>query len=231
VAAYSASIAMLPCNPGAYLQRGRAYGRLNESEKAIADYSSALWLLPPDSKYRAEALVRRAGNYERLKNYPAAAADLQQVVRLEIDDALVAGAAVARLYNNVAWQLVTGPEREHNPAQALSLAEKAVKLAPREQMYWNTLGVVQYRNGLYKEAVATLNKGLAAGKGASDAFDLFFLAMCHARLGEAAKAKDCFDQAVKWVEAQKDLEPESVEELKAFRAEAEEVLRDKPPPK
>jgi tetratricopeptide (TPR) repeat protein len=225
VAASSVSLALLPVNPDAYLQRGRAHGRLNEWAEAIADYSRALCLLPPDSKYRAEALVRRAANYERLKDYPAAAADLYQAVPLEVDDALVARAAVAELYNNVAWELITGPGEGRHPAQALPLAKKAVTLAPREQVCWNTLGVVGYRLGKYEEARAALERSLALSRGDFDAFDLFFLAMCHARLGEAAKAKDCFDRAVKWVEGQKNLSPQHVEELKAFRAEAEAELR------
>jgi hypothetical protein len=126
--------------------------------------------------------------------------------------------------NNEAWRLVTGPADQRDPGRALQLIQQAVQLDPANPLFLNTLGVVQYRNGLYKEAAATLEKSLAAGQGKQDAFDLFFLAMCHAKLGDDAKARDCFDRAVQWVEqhsAQHDAQ------LKAFRAEAEEALKTK----
>jgi hypothetical protein len=49
--------------------------------------------------------------------------------------------------------------------------------------------------------------------------------MCHQRLGDKTKARECYDQAVRWVEKEKAyLPPAWVEELKGFRAEAAGVL-------
>jgi uncharacterized protein HemY len=127
--------------------------------------------------------------------------------------------------NNLAWSLVTGPVGQRDPVRALILIQEAVKQQPENSIILNTLGLVRYWNGQYAQAVAALEKSLNAGKGEFDAFDLFFLAMCHVKLGAPDKAKDCFDRAVKWTEAQKNLQAQHVEELKAFRSEAEAVLR------
>jgi serine/threonine protein kinase/WD40 repeat protein len=150
-----------------------------------------------------------------------------------IDSGSLAGVAKARetalQWNNDAWHLVTGSAHKRDPARALQLIQQALKEDPDNPVYRNTLGVVQYRNGQFKEAVATLNTSLAAGNGQFDAFDLFFLAMCHARLGDKAMARECFDRSVKWAEGRKELPAQYVEEVKAFRTEAEEVLRTAPP--
>jgi Tfp pilus assembly protein PilF len=134
--------------------------------------------------------------------------------------------ALAQELNNEAWHLVTGPLDLRDPnKRALKLIRQALEHDPGNTTYLNTLGVVQYRNGQYKEALATLEKSLAGGKGQSDGFDLYFLAMCHVRLGDRVKAKDCFDRAVRWHSKQKGLTAHDAQDLKAFRAEAEALLK------
>jgi pentatricopeptide repeat protein len=78
--------------------------------------------------------------------------------------------------------------------------------------------------------VATLKRSLSETHGEFAAFDQFFLAMCYAKQGEPDKARECFDQAVRWVEQNPDkikAQPHWTEELNRFRAEAEAVVMEK----
>jgi uncharacterized protein HemY len=57
--------------------------------------------------------------------------------------------------------LATSPDSKfRDPKRAVELAKKAVKLAPKEGNYWNTLGVAQYRASDWKEAIAALEKSI-----------------------------------------------------------------------
>ena len=118
--------------------------------------------------------------HDRLGHHEQAQADQKK--------ALESPFAGAPELNNFAWRLVTGPAAMRDPEQALVLARKAVALTPGAATYLNTLGVAQYRVGQYAEAIATLEKNLAASEGAADAFDLFFLAMARYQLGQRARA-------------------------------------------
>jgi WD40 repeat protein len=216
-------LAMNPFNFEAYHQRGRAYGRLGEIRKAIDDYSLALALVPPGHEQRAELLFRRAGQYERLGNYPQVLADLQQALELAPDVVVLADVDLASMCNNAAWRCVTGPQRRKTTAHALVLARKAVDLAPGDCVYRNTLGVVYYRLGRYREAAATLEKNLEANDAHYAAFDLFLLAMSYHQLGDLAKARDRYHRAVQW-QGQAQLSRVNVEDLNVLRAEAEALL-------
>src|SRR5262249_52874967 len=143
--------------------------------------------------------------------------------RLDLRDVPWPREGATRL-NNVAWSLLTGPEKDRRPDQALPLTLKAVELAPGDGMSRNTLGVAYFRAGRYREAVAVLednpnNAGFAA-------FDLYFLAMSYHKLGEPARARDCFERAARWHdEKAAGLPRNHCTELAAFRAEAETLLK------
>ena len=75
-------------------------------------------------------------------------------------------------------------------------------------------------------ALWTLERSLREGRPDTRGFDLFFLAMCHQRLAQVDRARACYDQAVEWVrEREGKVSAQWAEELRAFRAEAEELLR------
>jgi Tfp pilus assembly protein PilF len=132
----------------------------------------------------------------------------------------------AQEFNNWAWLWARYPPKSDEGPKALALARKAVSLQPAQWPYRNTLGVVYYRLGDYPSARANLEQSLHDGAGQAAAFDLFFLAMCHQRSGDTAKARDCYDRAVRWeAEHKATLQPGWPDELKEIRREAAAVLK------
>jgi tetratricopeptide (TPR) repeat protein len=61
-------------------------------------------------------------------------------------------------------------------------------------MYWNTLGVAHYRLGKWQLAVEALQRSIEVKRQAG-VYDLYFLAMSYAKLGDRDKARACYDQA------------------------------------
>jgi tetratricopeptide (TPR) repeat protein len=208
---FSSVLAAEPLLDSARHLRARAWMRLGRFQEALADLDSLIQARPQD----VELLEMRSETYERLGHSHLAAVDKKSVAALPRPSAM--------LLNNRAWTLATGPAFERDPERALRLARMAAAASP-EQLELNTLGVALYRAGQFAEAIATLVKSLAAGKGEFDGFDLFPLAMAHQRLGHREAARDCFDRAVRWVGNQQGLAEQHVRELAAFHAEAEAVL-------
>jgi tetratricopeptide (TPR) repeat protein len=83
---------------------------------------------------------------------------------------------------------------------------------------------VYYRLGQWKEAADTLQASAQTNPEGPSGYDLFFLAMAYRQTGQPAKAKDCYDQAVRWCRAHGKLAHHQLAELLAIRAEAEGLL-------
>jgi Tfp pilus assembly protein PilF len=166
---------------------------------------------------QADSLVAAAHRHQKGHNYGEALQALREAVRCDPGH--------AQAHNNLAWLLLTAPEGLRDPAAALPLARRAVELASSAEGYHNTLGVALYRTGDFRGAVTSLERSLKDSAGRMDAFDLFFLTMCHQCLGEKAKARDCFDRATRWMAERAARLPLGwQEELRTFRREAEAVL-------
>jgi tetratricopeptide (TPR) repeat protein len=89
---------------------------------------------------------------------------------------------------------VTAPDhRKRNPEEALKLARKGVKEAPDVATNYNTLGLAEYRNGLYEQAITTLKKSIEMNKG-TDPSDFFFLAMALQKRGDLTEADRIFER-------------------------------------
>jgi Flp pilus assembly protein TadD len=129
--------------------------------------------------------------------------------------------------NELAWLLATCREAKlRDPAQAVELAKKAVQQTPKDGGYWNTLGIAHYRAGNWKAAVAALDKSVELRQG-GDAFDRLFLAMAYRKLGNHLAAREAYDQALHWLEKNKETvekDQAQAEELRRFRSEAEGVV-------
>ncbi len=151
--------------------------RLGKLPDALADLDSLIQRYPQDSRL----YTVRGQAHDRLGHRDEALADMKQAAE--------SPQAGANSYNNLAWRLATGPVRPARSAAGMVLARKAVAMAPDTAIYLNTLGVAQYRAGQYAEAITTLEKSLAASKGESDGFDLFFLAMARHKLGQIDRGK------------------------------------------
>jgi len=134
--------------------------------------------------------------------------------------------------NNAAWYLVALPGRDiARYRHALLLAEEACQLAPKSGYYVNTLGVAQYRVGLYAEALDTLgqssdlNSKLVPSHQPHPA-DLAFRAMAHHELGHNAQARADLVSLKKSIDASGGGHNVNLIEMNSFLQEAKMRIED-----
>ncbi len=194
-------------------QRQRA---LNDFRDAVEAFTKAIEIQPLAGRYRR----RRARCYTAIKDFDSALEDLAKLVEMHPVDPWD--------LKSLAWFYVAGPQDLRNPEKALPLAQKAVEAKPESHVYLNTLGVVYYRLRQLEQAAETLGKATQANEDGGTACDFFFLAMAHWQLDHKDEARQWYEKAVEWMEKNR---PDN-DELRRFRAEAEELLglTDRPTP-
>jgi tetratricopeptide (TPR) repeat protein/serine/threonine protein kinase len=217
---FSRAIELDPKTASYWHKRAIAYGSLGQPEKAVADFSRAIELEPK----LANAWTDRALTYRDLGQYDKARADYQAALKL--------APAHPGVNNGLAWILVTCPDAKlRDPEQAVTLAKRAVQLAPQVGPFWVTLGMAHYQAGDWKAAIAALDRSRELLKSASPYASLF-LAMAHHKLGHNDEARQAYDHALQWLEQNKEQlaqhKPQA-EELRRIQSEAEAALELKKP--
>jgi tetratricopeptide (TPR) repeat protein len=94
--------------------------------------------------------------------------------------------------NNYAYLLA---ESANNPAEALKYAQRAKELAPNDLEYWDTLGWILYRKGLYQNAVSELERVTAAKAG--NPVWMYHLAMAYVKAGDVKRGRATLNHALK----------------------------------
>ena len=149
------------------------------------------------------------------KRWPESISAYKRAITLDPDEPLYR--------NNFAWLLATCPDPLYrDELAALEHAQKAVELEPNNANAWNTLGVAHYRSRKWQAAIDDLVKAEELNPDTYLGHNAIFLAMAHWQLGDQATARDWFEKAVAWLEQHQNSQYD--EELRRFRAEAEELL-------
>jgi tetratricopeptide (TPR) repeat protein len=241
---YSLRMFENPFDADACFQRGRVHQQMNNRVSALADLDFALALEPSHvrARYLRGKVLQLQGRWQhasddfthllqqtpndydlyrqrgicrvRLGDFAGAAADFGEWLKYGDQD--------ANTLNMVAWQLVARAKERKYAELALPLIEKAVAQLPNEHLL-NTLGVAYFRLGRFQEAITTLERASKLRGPQPTADDLYFLAMCRYKLGDAVAARRDLDQAIRWQQQAK-LTAARAAELDAFRAEAEALV-------
>ena len=114
-------------------------------------------------------------------NHSAALENFRKVVQTDPDN--------AQALNNLAYLLA---DFSNQPDEALKYAEKAVRIAPDNPQYADTIGWALYRKGMYSAAVQQLER-----TGSQNGFAVwrYHLAMAYAKTGDVKRGRAVLDAA------------------------------------
>ena len=117
--------------------------------EAVSYFSRALEIIgKPDPRHWGYFYARGTA-YERMKNWPAAEADLKRAMQLSPAQPLVLN------YLGYSWI-----DQGKNMKEGMKLIEKAVQLKPDDGYIVDSLGWAHYKQGNYKEAVRYLERAV-----------------------------------------------------------------------
>jgi hypothetical protein len=122
--------------------------------------------------------------------------------------------------NDLIWLWVNHDTGRLDLDTAMAMAQRIVEMCPNAAIYWNTLGVAQYRAGDDASAITALNR--ATTLGGSTPFNEVFLAMAYARSGDRVQSERRLALAVSQMRRDYPGHPE----LSRFCDEAHSILTE-----
>ncbi|HWK33841.1 MAG TPA: tetratricopeptide repeat protein, partial [Hyphomicrobium sp.] len=170
-------------------------------DEAADVYTRAIKLIPKPDKRHWSIYYSRGTCYERLKNWPAAEADLKKALELYPDQPL------ALNYLGYSWI-----DQNVNLKEGMSLIEKAVALKPDDGYIVDSLGWAHFKLGNYAEAVRFLERAVELKP--QDPVLNDHLGDALWRVGREREAKFQWDQSLTL-----EPEPDEVEKIKKKLAE------------
>jgi WD40 repeat protein/Flp pilus assembly protein TadD len=239
-------------DPTRYRRRGDVYLHLHQYDKAAADYTEAI----KRESGHWEDWSNRGEAYAALGQWDKAAADFARALKLKADkldvwenQALIhlakgnldgyrkACAAILErfgetkdpeLANEVAWVCVRVPQAVADPVRVVHLAFKEVEKKPTQADSLTTLGAALYRAGLFEAASSRLTEAAKLSPKEPLISNELFLAMTYHRLGQADKARQALDNAIRWfkeAEQKKTMSWGQRLSRQGLRREVEELLK------
>jgi tetratricopeptide (TPR) repeat protein len=119
-----------------------------------------------------------------------------------------------------AWELATtGDPGQRDAARAIELARHATTLDARHADGWRALGAAYCRAGKWQDAATALERSLERSRG-GDGFSWYLLALARWHLGDRAGARQWYDRATAWQQANNPHD----EPLQRFRGEVEALF-------
>jgi len=160
VDALTKAIANDPSNFGAFLNRGLAYDKLNEYDKALADYDSAIAIVPAFGR----AFHNRGHVHSKLKQHEQAVADYDEALKhagnvvIEAQGQIVAVDKGAVYYDrgNALYELKKFDE-------SVASFTSAIELDGKFAAAYNNRGVVHFEAGDKTAACADRSKACELG--------------------------------------------------------------------
>jgi tetratricopeptide (TPR) repeat protein len=176
---------------------GNIYRARKEYAQAVTYFTRAIKVLGKPNNSHWGYYYARGTAYERLKNWPAAEADLKKALAMAPDQPMVLN------YLGYSWI-----DQGKNLKEGMKLIEKAVQLKPDDGYIVDSLGWAHYKRGDFKDAVRFLERAVEIKPEDPTLND--HLGDAFWKVGREREAKFQWNQALSL-----EPEPEDVEKIKA----------------